>query len=260
MKVISSRDNQYIKLARKLDIRKNREREGLFFIEGKRSVSEALKKPELLHCVFLQEGIEAEYEKHIALEKADSFLLDSSLMDYICSTDTPQGIAAIVKKPCWSIEDIAGKGSLLLYLDHLSDPGNMGSIIRTCWAFGIEGILMSKGCVDPFSPKVVRSSMGGILNVALFQNIDIEDLDVVKKMNYRFMCSDLNAEENIYSMDFKERELLIIGNEANGVSRELKKYCDSFLKIPMNSGVDSLNVAAACAIIIAEVRRQHFYR
>ena len=137
-------------------------------------------------------------------------------------------------------------------LDQISDPGNMGSIIRSCWALGVKGLLLASGCADPFSPKVVRSSMGGILNLPLIDNITDQELDLLVGQGYEFICTGMQNARDYYSVDLTGSKVLVMGSEARGVSQEIISRSGCMIKIPMKSKVDSLNVAAACAIIVGE--------
>jgi TrmH family RNA methyltransferase len=225
----------------------------MFLIEGRRSVEEALERPELIKAVLLDENLREEY---FASSFKECYMLGSNLMKHVCSTENPQGIAAIMEKPTWHWNDFLEKAGIIILLDRVSDPGNIGSILRSCWALGIKGVLMTKGCADPYSPKVVRSTMGAILNIPLFLDLTQSQFDELQDHNYKFMCSDINKGEKYYSVKYDSKSVIVVGSEAQGVSDEVKKRCDRFIKIPMNPEVDSLNVAAACAIIIAETWRQ----
>lgn len=257
MKVISSPDNKYIKLASSLKHRKYRDAQGMFLVEGKRAVEEALESPELVQAIFWDERLTEDNPMYSAAAKfPDCFSVDSRLMKHICSTEEPQGIAAIVKKPACSWDAMLERRGILILLDRISDPGNLGSILRTCWAFGVDGVLMTSGCVDPFSPKVVRSTMGAILNVPVFTNVSKEQLEVLKEHDYRFISTDISGSVEYTAVKYGRPLVIIFGSEAMGVSDDLKKRCDLFINIPMNPRVDSLNVAAACAIIVAEAQRE----
>jgi TrmH family RNA methyltransferase len=258
MKLINSQDNKYVKLAASLKQKKHRDEEKMFLVEGKRAVTEALEKPELLEAIFLDEKRAEEWQEFANLLNPEVYIVSAQLMRHICSTETPQGIAAIMKTPVWSWLDVVNKAGLLILLDRVSDPGNMGSIFRTCWALGVEGVLLTQGCVDPYSPKVVRSTMGALLNIPVFHNVSEIQLDILHDQGYEFICTDLNADEYYYSLEYTDKSIIIIGSESIGASPELKTNCDRFIKIPMNPQVDSLNVAAACAIIVAEVAKQRY--
>lgn len=253
MKVIRSLDNSMVRLARKLHQKKYRDQEGLFLVEGRRSVQEALARPELVRAVFIEESLVGDFSD---LGGLDSYIVDNKLLKHICTTETPQGIAALVKKPEWSFEDLLSGDALIVLLDQVADPGNMGSIIRTCWGLEAAGILLTPGCVDPFSPKVVRSSMGGILNLPLREMKSCEELDYFIERDYELIGTALENGCNYYETDLSKAKILVLGSEATGISPNLKKRCFQLIKIPMNPKIDSLNVAAACAIIVAEAWRQ----
>ncbi|HEX3011751.1 MAG TPA: RNA methyltransferase [Syntrophomonadaceae bacterium] len=260
VKHISSVDNRNIKLAVKLADKKIRDREGLFFAEGRKSVMEVLKRPELISAIFIEDINQNQYQKLIAeYNYLEWYSVNSQLMKRICHTETPQGIAVMVKKPKWPLDKIIAGDSLLLYLDRISDPGNIGTIIRTAWAFDVNGRLLSPGCVDPFSPKVVRSTMGGIFNVPLITDINEEQLVMLQDKGYNFAGADLSGNSSFYDMDFSNRIVVVIGNEVNGINDYVKGKCNFLFKIPINSAADSLNAAVACAIIIEKAYRQRHF-
>lgn len=259
MKIISSQGNKLIKLASSLKQKKYRDAQGLFLIEGCRAVEEALEKPELLKAVFQEQGRPKDNPIHArTAELADCYAIDSRLMKHICSTEEPQGIAAIVKKPVWSWDSMASRKGLLILLDRVSDPGNLGSILRTSWAFDVDGVLLTRGSVDLFNPKVVRATMGAVLNIPVFADISEAQLDLLHDEGYRFVSTDISRSEKYYEIKYNSPTVIIFGSEAQGISENLKSRCKIFTNIPMNPQVDSLNVAAACAIIIAEARRQFY--
>lgn len=257
MRYIKSRENKYLKQASKLKNKKHRAKEEMFIIEGPKMIEEALRHKGLLLRGFVDKEHEEEYHGLIEeMDETECFLLESKLMDSICDTRNPQGIAAIVKMPRWDLENIIGNSGFFVLLDHISDPGNMGTIIRTSWALGVDGVLLSEGCVDPFSSKVVRSTMGGIFNVPLFPDLTLDDIKSLKSDGYSLLCSSLEAKRSLFSVDFTKRKVLIIGNESQGVSNDIKELCDVIFKIPINTQVDSLNAAIACAIIVSEASKQ----
>lgn len=259
MKHISSADNKNIKLAVKLGDKKTRDQEELFLVEGKNSAAEVLKRPDLVRCFFIDEELMDQYENLLIEGNAwDCYTVDRKIMKRVCRTENPQGIAAIVRKPEWSLAEVVKDKGLVVLLDQISDPGNMGTIIRTSWAFNVNGILMTRGCADPFSPKVVRSTMGGILNMPLFANISGKQLDFLKEKQYMFMGADLSGGNSFYEMEFEGPKVIVIGSEAKGISSDIKNRCDYLFKIPINSSADSLNAAVACAIIIQEAYRQRY--
>lgn len=257
MKVITSADNRYIKLAASLKHRKYREENQMFLVEGHRAVAETQAKPELVEAIFVDEKLAPDYLGLDNLLAAELLQVDARLMRQICNTENPQGIAAMVRKPVWTWQSLLAGQGLLILLDHIADPGNMGSILRSCWALGAAGVLLSPGCVDPFGPKVVRSSMGALLNLPVFAEVSDRQLDVLQALDISFLAADISRGQPYYSIQYPRPSLLVIGSEAQGVCETIKERCQQFINIPMNPQVESLNVAAACAIIVAEVSRQY---
>lgn len=254
--IISSPDNKYIKLASSLKVKKYREATGLFLVEGRRSVNEVLSRPELVEAILAAADCCEEVDSN-RLPADKIMMVEPKLLKQVCSTDNPQGIAAIVRQPHWSWSQINARGGLLVYLDRISDPGNLGSILRSCWALGVQGVLMSPGCVDLYNLKVVRSTMGAILNLPVFTDVGLAELALLQEAGFALTCTDTDRGQKYYDVDLKIPTVMIFGSEAHGVSGELKEISGIKINIPIEPGVDSLNVAAACAIIVAEARRQH---
>ncbi|SHG47754.1 RNA methyltransferase, TrmH family [Thermosyntropha lipolytica DSM 11003] len=253
MKVITSRENPRIKQAAGLKNKKNRSREGLFLIEGRKMIAEALDfSPPILQSIFIVDKLAPEYEawaeKYPHLEW---YVINEKLMQHICDTETPQGIAATAVLPAFTVEDLMAEDRLLILLDGVADPGNVGTIIRTAWAFEAGGVLLTKGSADPFSPKVVRSSMGGILHLPVVCGVEEEDLYKLKARGYIFMGTDARGDISYTDVDYKGRKVIVIGSEAHGISLTVKNLCRAFFTIPINPKADSLNAAIACAIILS---------
>jgi len=254
MKYISSRDNPLIKKLVKLKNKKYRDKENLFIVEGEKSVAEALQQKFLLRYLLL----DAQWQQTDFMDKVpgvEYYQLASGLIHDICDTETPQGIAAVVQIPDYDFKNIT-KEKLLILLDDVSDPGNVGTIIRSGWALGADGILMTPGCADPFSPKVVRASMGGILHIPVYTNFPLETLHALQSQGYLIYCSDVNSPNSLYDQDLTGGRVIVIGNESRGISKKSKNLCDVKFKIPINSQADSLNAAVACGIILAEASQQ----
>ena len=255
MQLISSSENKFIKLASSLKVRKYREATGMFLVEGWRSVHEVLGRPELIAAIIATEGSSKEVDwDRLSADKI--VLVEPRLMRQVCATENPQGIAAIARKPQWSWEQVTAGDSLLIYLDRVSDPGNLGSILRTCWALGVNGVIMSRGCVDLYNPKVVRSTMGAILNLPVLPEAGTAEIVALQQSGYSVVVTDAEDGRPYYDEDFKVPTIIILGSEGHGVSWELKALSKATINIPVEPEVESLNVAAACAIITAEARRQ----
>jgi len=160
-------------------------------------------------------------------------VLADAVFNNIADTENPQGILAVVHLPDYNLELLLARKSLLLLLDRLSDLGNLGTIICTAWAFEIDGILLTKGCVAPFNPKTVRATMGGIFQLPIIVDIGEQELFKLKHNGYRLMCSALDAEVTIDTRELTGVCVIIIGSEAHGVSDEIKLICDESFLIPM---------------------------
>lgn len=220
-------------------------------------LEEALRCPDLLLRVFVDESLEGEYQAMSEIyPQVEWYVCDSKLINILSDTESPQGVVSVARIPQWSWKEISSAEPFLLLLDQISDPGNLGTIIRTGWALGADGVLLTEDCVDPYNPKVVRSSMGGIFHLPVFPNIGTGELQLLKNQGYKFLCSSLQASQSCYKLDFTKKSVVVIGSESRGVSQEIITWCDTLFKIPINSQVDSLNAAVACAIIIYEAYKQ----
>lgn len=259
MKKITSKDNQYIKHAVSLKNKKYRTREQMFLLEGKKMVTEALQNNSPLVRIMVDEAHIEEYGDLIQqFSDLEWLQIDSKIFNGIADTETPQGIIAVASIPRPSFRELLKQNTSLFLLDQISDPGNLGTIIRTAWALDIDGILLSEGCTDPFSPKAVRASMGGILNLPVYTCIGLKELDSLRSAGYSLIGTALDARTNVFNCDYKKPHIIVIGSEARGVRPEIQRCCDKLIKIPINPAVDSLNAAVACAIIMIEVRKQRY--
>ena len=237
----SSKDNKKIKYVKKLNDKKYRDEFNEFIIEGEHLVQEAYKCG-LLKEIVLLEGFSIDINVPY-IEVTDS------IMKYISNLDTPCNILGICKKKNDKLT-----GNRLLLLDDIQDPGNMGTIIRSCVAFNMDTIVLSKGCVDIYNPKVLRATQGMIFNV----NIITEDLyEFIKniKGEYKILGTDVNNGKNLKDIEKVEKFAIIMGNEGKGVKSNLLDLCDEYIHIYMNENCESLNVAVATSIILYELNR-----
>ena len=190
------------------------------------------------------------------IAKYDCIYVNNSVFKYITDVLNPQGILAVVEKKS-KTNMIDYNQDIILVLDGIQDPGNIGTILRTVDSIGLKQIILSDKCADIYNPKVVRSTMGAIFRVnAIESNELIETLNEIKKNNFEIVSTDLKTEHNIYDIDYKNIAI-VIGNEANGVSEEILKISDKKIKIPMFGKTESLNASVATGIILYEyVRRK----
>ena len=189
------------------------------------------------------------------IAKYNCIYVTEKVFSGITDVTNPQGILAVIGKNT-DINEIDYNQNLFLVLDNIQDPGNMGTILRTADSINLKQIIVSKGTADCYNPKVVRSTMGAIFRVKV---IECEDLKKVvkemKKRKIKVYATDLQTDKSIYDVDFK-KSAIVIGNEANGVSKELLEIADEKIRIPMNGKTESLNAAVATGIILYEVVRK----
>lgn len=260
MQIITSKDNEIIKSIRKLKERKYREQENEYIIEGIKLIEEAIQeKVEISKIVICDECMkENKIDTKIMYEIAryDCFSVPEKVFKTITDVNTPQGILAVLKKKTEENKKIDYSEEVILALDNIQDPGNLGTILRTVDSVGLKQIIVSKGSVDPFSPKVVRSTMGAIfrLNIIEVENIE-ELLKECKENNFKVVATSLNTKESIYDVKYN-KTVIVIGNEANGVSKEVLSLSNKKVKIPMLGKTESLNASVATGVILYEYVRQ----
>ncbi|MCR5741420.1 MAG: RNA methyltransferase [Gammaproteobacteria bacterium] len=235
MKIINSKDNKEIKYLLKIYTdKKFRYSEKAFIVEGYNLVNEALKAKIVKNIYLLKED-----DRY-----PDSTIITKELMNKICDSITPQGIIALCEM---KLND--KKGDKILYLDNLQDPANLGALMRSARAFDFDTIILNNS-VDIFNPKTLRSSEGNIFNL----NFIKEDIMSLKKDGYTILGTNMNSEK-LEEFNLKmDKIVLILGNEGNGVNKELLDLCDHIITISMSRLTESLNVAVAGAIIMHHLK------
>lgn len=179
-----------------------------------------------------------------------SYILNEKMFNNISDTVNSQGVIGIFKIQIKNqLENLNEK--MILLLDKIQDPGNLGTIIRTADAAGIKTILFTKGTTDPYSPKVVRSAMGSIFYMNIIQ---LDNIDLLKQKGYTIVSSALEDSINYKDLKINGKTILVLGNEANGVSKEILKISDTKVKIPIYGKAESLNVSIAGAILMYEYK------
>ncbi len=251
MMVITSKENKLLKTVRSLQRKKGREETGLYFVEGSRMVQEAVKwASDMLKYLLVSETF---YEKNQAwtqsLEESGHmvYLVKDVLFRDLCNTESPQGIGAVLTIPEKDVPNGFGD-SFLLILDGVSEPGNLGTIIRTAEAAGVDRILLTKGCVDLYNPKVVRSTMGSLFRMTCVSGIGLEEVKTIKQNGFSVIATALLDAVPIENAQIVGKRALIIGSEAFGVSEEMLALSDLRIYIPMEGQVESLNAGVAAGI------------
>lgn len=242
---------QQIKSIRSLHQKKYRDEAGLFIAEGPKVVSDLAGSKFRVKEVFAIKGFELP-----AVERAVIREVSERELESISALSTPNQVLAVCEMPDVKADISVLKHELVLALDDIRDPGNLGTIIRIADWFGIHHILCSESCVDVFGPKVIQSTMGSIARV----NVYYEDLNVALKKFKDIYAAVLDG-ENIYSQKLPARGIVLIGNESKGVSEKLLKLVTHKISIPkFSSGADSLNAAIATAVICSEFKRRQSSR
>lgn len=253
--MITSVNNQTIKeISLLLKKGKERKKQDIFVAEGIRMFTEIPKKQ--MVKAFVSESFLQTKEDRI-LDGIHYEVVSDSVFKEISDTKTPQGILALVKQFHYTIEEILEKKPAhLLLLEDIQDPGNLGSILRAGEGAGITGVIMSKGTVDIYNPKVVRATMGAIYRVPF---VYLEDLENVIKQIQRdgaVYAAYLEGAIDYDAINYEGNIGILIGNEGNGLKKETVQLADACIRIPMEGKVESLNAGTAAAILMYEVYRQ----
>ncbi len=257
MDKITSTSNAKVKYVEKLNSKaKFRLEENVFVVEGERMLREA--DPAFIREIFVSESFKG--KDTIASIFKDNRITEVSdnVFKSMSDTKSPQGVLGIVERKKYSLFDmLKGEKTLLLMLEDIQDPGNLGTMIRTGEGAGVTGIIMSKNTVDLYSPKTVRSTMGSLFRVPV---MSVEDfslaIDEVKKAGVKLYAAHLLGEKYYDEMSYDAACGFLIGNEGNGLSDEIAKKSDRYIKIPMEGKVESLNAAIAATLLMYEVHRQ----
>lgn len=257
MEMITSASNLQVKKIRALNSKaKIRREEGLFVAEGTRLFREI--PPMLREHVYVSESF---YREHADILNGICYdVLEENLFRRVCDTKTPQGILTVAKIPEWSRNDLLGAGGnapLILVLEDLQDPGNVGTMIRTAEAAGVTGVVVSTGTADLYQPKVIRSTMGSIFRVPLRREENLEEtVHWLKEKKIRVFGAHLKGSQSYADQDYTEGTAFCIGNEGNGLSEKLTGMLDSRIRIPMEGQVESLNAAISAAVLVYTAHAQ----
>ncbi len=257
MNIISSKDNEIIKNIRKLKEKKYRDLENSYIIEGIKLVKEAIEeKANIKQIIMCEEFSDSEIDKDTMFEIARRNLVyvTKKIFNIITDVKTPQGIIAVVEKR--KSEIVKYDEDIIIALDDIQDPGNLGTILRTVDSANLKQIIVTKNTVDAYNPKVVRSTMGAIFRVNIIETENLKnELENAKTKNYKVMVTALNTKKSIYDTDYNKK-VIVIGNEANGVSKEIQEIADEKVIIPMLGKTESLNASVATSIMIYEYIRR----
>lgn len=263
MNTITSKDNEIIKSIRKLKEKKYRDINHEYIIEGLKMLKEAIIEDASIKLIVvceecLQDGcIDNKLKYEIA--KYDCIYVNQKVFSILTDVQNPQGLLAVIKKQDKE-ENIDYKQDIIIALDGIQDPGNLGTILRTIDSVGLNQVIVSKETADAYNPKVVRSTMGAIFRVNIIETENLlNTLKNAKKHHFKTMATSLENSTSIYEAELNKK-IIVIGNEANGVSKEILDYADEKIKIPMIGKTESLNASVATGIILYEYVRRKIYK
>lgn len=261
MATITSTANGKVKhLANLQKKKKLRDEEQVFLAEGVRMFREAPAGRIREVCVS-----ETFYRKERALvervlegTELRPLLLSDHVFDYVSDTKTPQGILCVMgRKECSLDLMCRGDAPFLLILDHVQDPGNVGTMIRTAEGAGVTGVVLSRDCADIYNPKTIRSTMGSVYRVPFCYEDDLaEVLDRMNRAGIDTYAAHLDGKRAYDQMDYRKPSAFVIGNEGSGLREEIARRAKTYINIPMQGKVESLNAAVAASVLMFEAARQ----
>ncbi|MCQ6559187.1 TrmH family RNA methyltransferase [Paenibacillus mendelii] len=258
---LTSVQNEKVKAFASLLEKKHRDRSGKFLIEGVHLVQEALLAGAAVETVVFdaERGIPNELEDLLAESSCELVEASPSVMAKCTATDTPPPVFGIVAKPDVDRQTLYGEDSLVVVLDGVRDPGNVGTIIRSADAVGADAVILGRGCVDLYNPKTVRSTMGSLFHLPIMEGDLAELLPEAKQHGIRLIGTSLQASDTCYSYDWRGAAWLLLGNESSGLSDQTLVQVDDSIIIPMHGRSESLNVAMAATVVLYEALRQRRY-
>ncbi len=253
---ICSKDNAAIKLAAALQTSaKQRKKHSKFILEGLRICKDAFENGIHFDMLFFSESALKKHSDYAALfaeNCGNCYVLDNAVFKKISDTENPQGVCAIASYP--EKNACVDKSGRYIALENLADPSNLGAISRTAEALGVSGIIITDLSVDPYSPKSLRASMGTLLRLPVIITDDIKSFAVNNSLRIISCVVDKEAKA-ITDVNFKNGDIVVIGNEANGITDRLKASSDVCVTIPMAGNAESLNAASAASIALWEMMR-----
>ena len=252
---ITSSKNEKFKHFKALKQKKSRIEFNQYTVEGIKSVKEALEFCDDIECLVVSQ----EFYKTSDFpypENIDLYVISTEIFESLSTTENSQGIIAVIRI-CEKTDFTLDTSKAYIYCDHLQDPGNLGTIIRTADAAGFGGVLLSDECVELYNPKTVRSSMGSFFHIKKLENVTADKIKKFKEKGFLVVCGVLSDNTiNYTDADFTKPVIIVIGNEANGITDEILSLSDISIKIPISGSAESLNAAIAAAILMYETNRQ----
>lgn len=262
MEIIKSKDNSKIKYIRSLNSKKNRKNDSAFVVEGIKFVKESINEDADLTFVLVSESASQrndvlELLRTLEENKIEYYLSDDNIFNSVTETINAQGVLSVVSKRTHVKEQILHNYKFIIICDRIQDPGNLGTIIRTADAFGPAAVIMNKGCVDVYNTKVVRATAGAMFRVPFIIGDTTEEIiDYVRSAGFKIISTVVNSEFSFENIEETEKICVVIGNEGQGISREIIEASDMNITIKMNGRAESLNASIAAGICVYEIRKK----
>jgi len=265
--MITSDQNRSVRFIIGLKKKKNREESNSFFIEGYKAVEEAINSSAIIKQIVVSENFMSS-ESYTEIQNiycstykqnVEHVLLpvNDNIFSRMSETETPQGVGAVVEIMLTPFIELINKSKNLVLLENIQDPGNMGTIIRTADAAGFDGAIFTKGCVDIFNSKVIRSTVGSVFHVPFAVCPETEEtITKLREYNFTIYGAHPRGGTCYFDENFTSKNVIVIGNEGNGISDELLCSCDKLLTIPMPGKSESLNASVAAALMMYEVAKK----
>lgn len=256
---ITSTSNSTYKYIKSLMQKKTRQKNGQFTVEGIKSVHDAVNSDWEIDKIVVSEQF-YDTENFDYPSETDIYKIPPAMFNALCDTDSPQGIMAVLNMKSCSELNI-DNSKVYIYCDKLNDPGNLGTIIRTADAINAGGVLLSEGSVDIYSPKSIRATMGSFFHISIYEKVTYDTLKNIQNSGFKIVSGALidNSITHI-ECDMTKPVVLVVGNEANGVSAEILNMSDECVKIPILGNAESLNVSVAAAVLMYEAARQRDFK
>jgi len=255
--MITSGGNKLVKEIRALELKKNRDAQGVFVVEGERFADEIPKDwPVRMFVVSQSFPLKEKYKN-----RAETVEVSDAVFKMFSDTVTPQGVLAVCEQKNFGLECLRGaENPFVLVGEKIADPGNLGTLIRTADAAACDAVILSTGSADVYGSKVVRAAAGSVFHLPIVKEAELSEiLPALKNLGVRVAAAHLKADKPPYAADFRRGCAILIGNEANGLSEEAANMSDELIKLPMPGKAESLNASVAGALLLYEVVRQRLY-
>ncbi|MDR0401771.1 MAG: RNA methyltransferase, partial [Endomicrobium sp.] len=234
--IIKSTENKIFKYILKFKNQHDDNNNELFLIEGKKQI-DSIKKEWNVKCIIISEKY-----NNIITNFDNIIVFSEHLFNKLSSTKSPQGIMALIRKKKYNVNEIIKKHNKFIILENIQDPGNLGTIIRSADAFGMEAVFVSKKSANIYSDKTLRATMGSIFNIPVINNIKIKDIiNYMKNEKTLILSTSLSSKKYINNIELKNKNAFIIGNESCGIKKKTESLADSIIKICTTGKTESLN-------------------